>query len=497
MESTKLNRILGVLGAENNDVQTPCTCSGGLVEALVNRQRLLDPARPKRINERFLRGYRVSVYQMYQKLYGLTQSKSLLTYEQCVERYSGPKREMYARSLAELRYHDYSHDVFFPAMVKWGERTARYRCILPQAIRAKGVPGVTKEGQVLLAPILTELPGRLLLEEGIHGLRNFDGSRMIASGSDLNKRARVIRSMVRPGWTCFSFDFSSFDGSLGQVATEERLAFRRFMERRGECDPWLVKTLRTQEMMVVDTRDVKARIAKNRGSGTAGTSIGNKICALSALQWAVGRANDLKAVKYYCDGDDTLLVVRNDQLPFMSSWRRRLMMLGLESKIENIATSPEEVVFCRAQPIDTVNGPFLCKRPLDAMMTQTNLCRHWRGDSRRFADYLATLHVGFRDVYAGVPVLGQLCKLFPMGGRVDKELLAGSGIEYLLKNDRRKRSYLVTDEARVSFAAAFGISCVEQQLCEKWLSELGDELAPQWVDKTLWHVRNTPHELCY
>jgi hypothetical protein len=278
--------------------------------------------------------------------------------------------------------------------------------------------------------------------------------------------------MFEEGWVCLSFDFANFDGSLEEKAALERLALCVLLGDLGEHDEkdLMRRLFLDHDFMKVRANGMRAEIFGNRASGTAGTSAGNKVVALSILMYALAGC---ARKKFLCDGDDTLVFVPESELRYLPSWLRRMRKLRVVPKVENVARRVSEVVFCRAKVVDTVNGPCLVKDPLDALRGQTNTDRHLSG---KLVDYWTTLANGFSIAYAGVPVLGSLGGMYPAVGRVDNSLLAGSGIEYMLKSDSRLRSMEVTEAARLSFADVFGISVGSQLRIEGWLRQHGTML---------------------
>ncbi len=398
--------------------------------------------------------------------------------------YSGGKRKHYLKCLAELDEWGYVHRSFFPAHVKWGERNSRPRAIVPQAAKClgQGKPGdefYTKAGEPLLIPILVESPVRRAIEQALHSMRNWDGSRMFASGRSLAQRVADIARMFVGGWTCWSIDCSSFDGSQGDLAIWERQACLDFAKRMGiEHYRELKKVFREQDRLAVKSDEVRASIYGNRASGTAGTSVANKLVMMAALFHAMGRAYDAKMVKFYCDGDDTLIFVRNDALYLESSWMRRLSSLGLDVVVENRATRLEDIVFCRSKPVEYGLGrAMLVKKPGDAFKTMCAVVRHFKGSA--LVDYFATMRDGYNRLWAGVPVMYKLANVFGTQGRVNLKLLS--------RDEEYARRLLVgmptdvpiTYESRRSFQEAFGISVAAQLEIEALCDEVGASVPAQ------------------
>jgi hypothetical protein len=397
------------------------------------------------------------------------------------KKYSGSKRAHYERCAEENSAHPIgSRDgaaIFHDASVKWGELTSRPRALLVQSVRAKGTANV-KPGMLLRTPIMIEGGYRDHFEDALHKLCHRAGWHIVASGMDLHKRGRVMRSMIEPGDVVLSCDWRRFDGTEGWLAVDERKEFLEWSEKLFGRDNALREVLRTQDRNTVQAGPLSGKIFGNRGSGTAGTSTGNKLVVLAALHYALGKAMEgLRGVKLFCDGDDTLIVVpkRFQGMRWYKSWARRLSELGLETKIQQcVLDTPEHpaaetVRFCRAGVINTSRGWFLCKQPDDAVKVMTNFRRHFGGSE--FCDYISTLSVGMKNVYGDVPILCKFADMFDVGGKYNKGLYDGAGMEYMISRHKSGGPGMITDEHRHSFFLTWGVTAHEQIACEAALME--------------------------
>lgn len=474
----------------NNFVKTPCTCEAGLAHAFEHRHRLLDADRPWRVADRHMRGFQREQRDLTNRLWAIIRSQGRYPktlFEKC-KSYSGTKRVHYEKCAKEFEAHPLSMAermrIHHGGSVKWGELSDRPRALMVQQVRAKGTEGV-KPGEVLRLPILVEGVHRELEEDALHKLFHSNGWHYTASGMSLHKRARKIRAMIAPGDVVMSADWKSFDGSLGEIGNVERDEFLRAAERHSGRNDALRAVIATQKRAKIESGPFKAQVYGNRGSGTAGTSTGNKKVVLAALFYALGPAAKGKgAVKFFCDGDDTLIIIpekwQGDR--WYRSWVRRMTELGLETKIEQLivdntlAPAEPQVRFCRAGVIDTARGPFLCKVPSDAVKVVTNFRRHFRGPY--FRDYCATLSVGLRDTYGDVPILSALHRLVATSGSVDKGLLEQSGIEYMIQKTTDHCVGDITMSHRLSFHRTWGVTPGLQIQCEQALTELSFKLRP-------------------
>lgn len=476
-------RINHLLDIPDHRSTTPCGCDANIAASLKLRQRLGDVKRPVKVPARLERVYKSALGSLYKDCSRAVCHIAPLTPEQIPDRYSGAQRAAYVDSLA-LYHRGFVHSVGC-VMNKWGERCgcdARSRAIIPQYMRDPDT------GRFLPVPILAELPSRLLLEEALH--RQYQGTNLVyASARSLQQRANDIKALMKAGWVCISIDCSSFDGSLGDLAVWEREYLLKFAKRHGCYTPQLAQTINQQNRLPLRTRGgSKGVLKKNRQSGTAGTSTGNKVCMMAALKAAFGPMYE--KVCFYCDGDDTLLFLPPELVSefddcddplgpsaTVRSWMKRLDRMGLETKIENVAFKLEDIIFCRSKVFTFSDGTAtMAKIPTDAYKTQTCIVRHFKGG--QLIDYLTTLRRSFDQLWQGIPILGCIGKMFPNTGTVDNKLMATTGIErWALKGTQLKQRE-VDDHARAQFALVFGIPAGIQRQVEELLTAIGDNILP-------------------
>jgi len=487
MSGSLITQATVILGEITSESTTPCGCDPNLCHGFKLRQRFGDNRRPRKISARYRRGYQNALRGLYQRLARHSTKTATVALDDIPGRYTGSQKALYTRAVEVVKNQVMRSSGV--CSVKWGERCkddtsekrGRSRVIIPQYQRCEAT------GQYLPGPIAVELPIRLVVEQALHSLRNPDGSRQCASARSLTQRAGDIKKMFRQGWRCVSIDATSFDGSLGDLAVDEREECYKFAQRRGDATENLRRVLQQQNSLPLRTKTgARGVLKKNRASGTGGTSSGNKVVMLAALIASCGRSYESGDVLFYCDGDDTLIFVspaivatfddpdnKHGPCPLFRSWLRRMDQLGLEIVVENIAASASEVVFCRSKIVETINGPQMVKIPSHAFITQACIVRHFKGP--QFADYLATLREGFANMWAGVPVLGKLGNMFP-AGRSNEKLLSTNGIERWVRNSHGKHSKTVTLMARRSFEQTFGYTPDEQIALEKIFDRIGVEM---------------------
>lgn len=490
--------------------ETPCTCPHTVGHALAIRQRLVPevcgekehihhfdgcaecvgraipvggsftvPAtlpRPYQPRERAMRGFEHCLRVLYQML-GRHHVQHY-TRQDCLERFTGAKRAHYEKGLHDLEENGLGN-TFFDVAGKWGETSRRPRAIIPQM-------SYLSDGSKSFVPILVELPYRRRQEAQMIRLTREQEVVNFACGFSLTVRAEWIVKTMGKFKYVLSFDMKSFDGSLFALSRAELRQLLSVYGRDGD----LTKVIRAQMKGEIRSRDIKATIGSNRASGTAGTSVGNKIVAMTAFMYALGRTFRNKECSILSDGDDTLVACNT--LEHLPSWLRRLRSLGLETKLENVAVTPEEVLFCRSRPVKLSTGWTMVKDPAAALKNVFCVRRYFRATERQFRSYLAALNGGYKTLWAGVPILGEIHRLYPeRDGSEAKIVLGNSGMEYVMQHETMRTS-VVTDESRASFARAFGILPAQQVEAERLLKEAASKYTEALVSGAKGIVRATP-----
>lgn len=463
-----------------NFCETPCTSEGGFTHAMENRHGLNEPAGPPRTLRRHAVGYAQALRSIYDEFYHIAKQKQYARSDISTrwQRFSGSKREHYRQCYLEQEHNPLSRrprtDVYHAGQTKWGELSARPRALLVQSVRSKGAPGV-KPGTELRTPIAIEGQYRDVHEQVLHNWTSARKIKIMAAGMSLHKRARHLTKMHKPNHSFIVLDLKNFDGNSRERAVQERAEFLRFCTRLYGHDPELHRVLQTQDKATFRYGTVFGQIYGNRGSGTAGTSCGNKTVMMALLKYAMGPA--FNKSEFLCDGDDTIIMCPTAETKaHLNSWVNRIKALGLTAKVEQVLHPVEgedqlaQLRFCRAGIIHTSRGPMLCKDPLDATKVLTNFRRHFHGPY--FRDYLQTLCVGIDAVYGDVPILSRFKGMLDVGGKVNKVLLESSGVEYMMTRHDYVANHVITDQARHSFWKTFGVPPSEQLRAEELIDTI-------------------------
>lgn len=475
-----VERIGELLGAPLGSVPVG-TGRNEFAHAMIERGRILKDIR---VNQDAVREYGREVRKLLNQLRRI--EPDALSLDEVVDSFSGPKREMYLKCQRCFEKEGMGRIVFkgFP---KSGEgqkdpNKPRPRQIITQCSKA---PISGEFGQrPLMIPVMVELTVRKPQQAAMHKVFQQGWCPLFAQGANPDQKAEVIYEAVNVrGLEGKAMDMVAFDGSTRVSADIERQEFERQI-RAAKPPYWkeIVRVLRAQGKAVVSHKGDVFGYGSARQSGTGGTSVGNKIVVVAALRYALRISKRKEKIYLYCDGDDTLIFASpEDWKTIGDDWLQRMADLGHEVKIEKIFKTAEEAQFCRAKPLVVGERYTMVKDPVDALKKVFNITRHVRGNCLR--DYLTTYSEGCRVLWAGVPVLHSVHKLFATGGKINKNLLAPSGLEYMIKSRTfDKYNIPVTLESRYEMERACGIGIATQLEIEDILESMAETTVKGFLD---------------
>lgn len=327
----------------------------------------------------------------------------------------------------------------------------------------------------------------------------FPASRLIGKGLNQVQRAELLRKkMARfSNPIVMSLDCSRFDMHVAK----ELLQIEHLVYLQMCPDDWFAQLLEWQLRNFGRSAQGVEYVAEGRRmSGDMNTALGN--CLLMVLMvsaWLRGRKYDMLD-----DGDDCLVILEADD----EQWAREtvgptFLEFGHEIKIENVATSIHDVTWCQSSVIEFAAGKFKFVRDWRKVLSTSLVGTKFftSGGGRR--KLVNTIGLAELVLNLGVPVLQEFALALLRNADTNQQLDLSDtmsmyhrlGPELKLFNLRqleRLSPQEVTDEARISFSRAFGLSPAEQVAIERRLQcwtfsmeggvQMPDEWdVPQWI----------------
>lgn len=333
-------------------------------------------------------------------------------------------------------------------------------------------------------------------------------SRNIAKGLNSSQRAELLRKKLshfrRP--VVLSLDASRFDKHVAV----EHLQAEHHVYRSANKDWLFWELLRRQYRNRVKTNlGLEYIVVGRRMSGDMNTAVGNCLIMLMMVK-SFCRSTTILRWDTLDDGDDCLLIIEDEDLDrVLSSVHQYFLEFGMVMKVESVARSLFEVVFCQSSVVEYADARFKFVRDYKAVISKS-LCgvRHWQDPNYRIKVLRA---IGLCELVLnlGVPVLQSFacCVLRNVGRPSDIEL-ASDGLRNRVGRELRSlgvpiwaiEPQPVAECARESFAQAFGCDRQEQLDLEKFFDgwtfnvEHHRDFGPEW-DVASWLASHSTGEV--
>lgn len=396
----------------------------------------------------------------------------ILTREEVVSKYSGPKRTRYENAKASLENRD----------------VTRVDAIISGFIKDEKLSPLSKENpdprmiQCRSARYNIELAKHLRpIEHEVYRLRR-NGRPVMGKGLDQTQRA----AMIVEKWNtfksprCLSIDASRFD----QHVDLSFLRLEHWFYRRLNSDPEFASLLKMQERNLGFTsRGIPYRTVGKRMSGDMNTASGNCLLMFAMLTNAMRRLN---IHRWDCavDGDDTLIFVESDSYPILfAGLAGEFLRMGHEIKLEGNWSTLEGITWCQGK-LTWCTGSYRLVKPWNKFLSVlTAGCRHWQDLPVR-KDIAYTVGECIMCEYWGVPIIQEYCRmLMRAGGSIMKD--KWSVIYFVYADALGLKRHEPTDidaETRESFARVWDMPVDEQLLLEKAIQNYELPMGPAtWI----------------
>lgn len=207
------------------------------------------------------------------------------------------------------------------------------------------------------------------------------------------------------------------------------------------------------------------------------------------------------------DGDDAIIILEESDLEQIADLPNYFLRLGMEIEIENTAREFEDISWCQSHPV-LISGEWQFVRDPAKVLSGALVGPKWlQMRSERSKRALAnTIGLGESYLNRGVPVLQSFANAVVRNANTNRQVKLGhnESLAYKVRHEIGK-SWLkemptletrpVTDEARQSFARAYGMSITDQLSYESYLDQWEFEFSepqlqecPVDVPRWLWQA---------
>jgi len=319
------------------------------------------------------------------------------------------------------------------------------------------------------------------IEHAIYKHRR-EGVRCFAKGRNLEERAADLKQ----AWELFQqpvawlLDHSKFDAHITKehIRCATKLNSNCFKDSGHKR--FVRKLMLAQRENKGSTKNgTKFRTRYTRMSGDQNTGLDNSTINYSmislVLQWARVRGT------IYVDGDDSVVIVEKRDLSKLAV--KQFERFGMVTK-EEFAWEFEHVEFCQTRPV--WNGcKWIMTRNPDRVLDRIN----WT--VKKFPvcldqKYIRSVLLGESAINEGVPVLGPLSNQLLAGMKPTKGKLMDVDTDVYVKQLGKEKGVLYyrepTDESRLSYFEAWGVSPLEQMRLEIMTMRPPLDPVPQFDD---------------
>jgi len=209
---------------------------------------------------------------------------------------------------------------------------------------------------------------------------------------------------------------------------------------------------------------IKYRTKGKRMSGDMNTALGN-VLIMCAMMWTYAYSIGI-TIGFMNDGDDCVVIVeKTDRVRFEKGVEEYFTKLGFTMIVEGCYEKFEHIVFCQSQPVLTQDGYRMVRDPR-IITTKDLICTTPFHNVDEWNSARAAI-AGCGLALAGdVPVCGAFYSMMTRGTDVLRNVEKKSGMDFLADGMNYRRT-APTDECRVSFFVAFGLTPDEQIAIEE------------------------------
>jgi len=229
-----------------------------------------------------------------------------------------------------------------------------------------------------------------------------------------------------------------------------------------------------------DDGKLKFKMRGTRSSGDLNTSLGNVLlmCTFN-FSWMRQTGVQMSLIN---NGDDCQYVMdAKDELAWRTGLEPWYRGKGISMVLEPTAHHLEEVEFCQGRPVETSEGWTMVRNPV-ALVAKGSMCLLPVEGMAQLKKWMMAVGVCEGSLARGVPVISRFAAALRRNGRrcSNKDIArAYYQSTRAFHADMDVREVVVTDAARLSFHAAWGITPDEQQVLERMYDawRVGDTLA--------------------
>jgi len=204
-------------------------------------------------------------------------------------------------------------------------------------------------------------------------------------------------------------------------------------------------------------------------SGDNDTGTGN-ILVMVAMDYAYCESRNIEKYEIFNDGDDSGVILEEDHLSaYLNGISEWFWAMGFSVVVEKPVWELEQILFCQSQPVFDGSGYVMVRNPLTALRKDATSITPLR-NATEYSNWIKSVGVGGLSISGGLPVWQDFYSLLERSaGRKAKVTSAylDYGLKQKMQGMKREYSNSISDQTRLSFYKAFGVTPAHQVALER------------------------------
>lgn len=290
------------------------------------------------------------------------------------------------------------------------------------------------------------------------------------------------------------FDMKRFDQHVSRSALEwEHSLYLPVFDNDPDLQRLLAWQISNKGWGRASDGSIKYSVDGCRMSGDMNTAMGNCLLAC-AIVWKFCHDQGIKA-RLLNNGDDCVLIAERECAAAIEAGiERHWLKFGFQCVTEPTVYKLEHIEFCQMSPVFDGSKYVMVRNPHISLAKDSFSIGPFNtiAGAQKWMDAVGKCGL---SIAGGMPVLQSYYRMLARhgansGGKVEKDVAFASGFYNLARLSNRAEG-VVSEESRVSFYTAFGISPDVQTALESHYDNLELDLTllpqgSQWVEPTTW-----------
>jgi hypothetical protein len=263
-------------------------------------------------------------------------------------------------------------------------------------------------------------------------------------------------------------DASRFDASVDAGLLQHEHGLYNTLFRSKDLARILRMQVNNKGVAYCHDGKIKYSVHGGRGSGDMNTSLGNSYI-MCAIVWSWLKSCGVKA-SLVNNGDDCVVIMEDDDLTqFQGGFAEYALSCGFRMVVEEPVYELEQIEFCQTHPV-CVDNQWRMVRNYNSAREKDSMCLFPLTGRGALESWLYAVGECGLALTSGVPVMQEMYTAFMRSGKPSKmgEAVFMQGGARMMSRDMEAKRVAVSDDTRVSFYLAFGVTPDEQVAMEEY-----------------------------